>query len=67
MIATFKFDLSDDSDKYKYKNFLMADEMASALDELRDFIRGKLKYTELNDETEKVLEEIRELIPPSGD
>ena len=61
MKAILEFNLPDDEDYYY--NAKNANKYNSALYDIKNFIRSKMKYTELTEGEYKLLEEVRELIP----
>jgi hypothetical protein len=52
-----------EDDAYEAKMALRASELAAAIDEARNYIRGILKHGDPSDEVEKHLEHIRGLLP----
>ncbi len=62
MKTILKFDSQCDGDDYKLLLIKHVEDMSRAIYESKQYIRSKLKYEEVSDETEKHLEAIRELL-----
>ena len=62
---TREFDLPDE--EYEYVQFKNSPEKCreylNALENIKEYIRAKLKWADVSEETEKILEEIRQIIP----
>ena len=63
MIATLRFDLSDPDDEREHRYALAGREALIALELVENRCRAILKHGEPSEETAKILEEIRQLIP----
>jgi hypothetical protein len=63
MIATLRFDLSDEDDAREHRYALAGREALVALEAIDNRCRSALKHGEPSEETAKILEEIRQLIP----
>lgn len=61
MKITFEFNLPEDQDDFEIHKRAVENE--SSLYEIRQYIRGLLKHTEISDETALILTRIRDLIP----
>jgi len=61
MKVILKFDLPEEHEDLK--TYLKAHDYYSALFDIHQFIRSKLKHENVSIETETILEEIRTLIP----
>ncbi len=59
MIATLRFNMDDEDDKLAFNEMQDARTMAIAITDVREFIRKKLKYENVSEETAKVLEDLR--------
>ena len=53
-----KFDLPEEREEYE--NAYNGNKTVAIIEEMDNFLRGKLKYQELTDEQEKIYSEIRE-------
>jgi hypothetical protein len=62
MIATLRFDLSDDDDAHEHRYALAGREALIALEAIEQHLRGRLKHGEPSD-ARRELEEIRSTIP----
>lgn len=56
-----------DNDINDYNLFNKRKEMYFCIESIREYIRSKIKYSEISEETETILEEIRELLTSSLD
>jgi hypothetical protein len=63
MIATLRFDLSDADDEREHRYALAGREALIALELIDNRCRAILKHGEPSEETARILEEIRRLIP----
>ena len=61
--ATLRFDLSDPDDEREHRYALAGREALLALEEIEGRCRAILKHGEPSDETRRIVEEIRALIP----
>lgn len=63
MKVTIELDLEIEQDKDFYENtYSYAYENRRAVEDIKEFIRSKLKYAEINKESQGILEEIREIL-----
>ncbi len=62
MKITIELDLTNDVDKFQYSLITNASELWVSLEDIRQYIRDKIKHHDLSEETEKHLEEVRNLI-----
>lgn len=60
MITTMTF---GEEDKTELRLAMNGSQYYCALIDIKDFIRSQIKYTELTEKEEKLLEQVRELIP----
>lgn len=58
MEAILKFNLKDENDKEMYLNVSMASGLKSTVIDLKDYLRNKIKYQEMSEESLKNLEEV---------
>lgn len=63
MIATLRFDLSDADDEREHRYALAGREALIALEFIDNRCRAIIKHGEPSEETARILEEIRRLIP----
>lgn len=63
MEATLRFDLSDPDDAIEHRYALAGRDALIALEVIDNRCRSILKHGEPSEETERVLEELRSLIP----
>lgn len=60
MKAYLKFDLSNPDDAQEFKSCTKTSDMIFVICELKNYLRGQLKYAELTDEQYKTTEQIRD-------
>jgi len=63
MIAILKFDLSDPDDERQHKYALAGRDALIALEEIEQRCRSILKHAEPSPETQRIVEEVRALVP----
>lgn len=61
--AQLTYDLADPDDEREHRYALAGRDALLALEQISNRIRGTLKHGEPSEETQRVLAEIRELIP----
>lgn len=61
--ATLTYDLSDPDDERLHRYALAGRDALIALEQIEQAIRAKLKYGEPSEEAERLLKEIRQMIP----
>ena len=61
--ALLKFDLSDPDDERQHRYALAGRDALIALEAIEQHCRNRLKYGEPSPETQRVVEEIRALVP----
>lgn len=63
MIAILKFDLSDPDDERQHRYALAGRDALIALEEIEQRCRSILKHAEPSPETQRIVEEVRALVP----
>lgn len=58
MKSYFTFNMNNEDDKHDFKLMSNATNMYLALTDIKQFLRSKLKYDDLNEEQTKIFEEL---------